>query len=301
MKYLKLIGYQDLLMIAVIQILIKYFFFVPFHINFTLNNFGTSLLILGTLSIAAAGKIIIALNNMEADRINGKLLVGKSISEKTAYTLFICLNVLGVGIGFYLSNSVGHPSFSALAILISGLLYMYATNLKRQLIVGNVVIAILSSSVIVVMALYDLLPAITPENRVTQHTIFSILLDYSFLAFLLILLREIVRDQIEMNGDYKTGNKTLPVTLGRMRTNKILFLLVFLPLGSVIYYMYNYLFGNQLIVVYVLISMLAPLLLFMVKILSVETHKKYVRLYWVLSVSIWFSLLSVGLYKYILL
>lgn len=303
MNYLRLIGFHDLLMVAVAQILIKYFLFAPFQIDITLNGFGIFLLIFATLCIVAAGKIILAINNVEADKINrpDQMIIGKSVSEKNAYTLFLVLNVLGVAIGFYLSNLIGHPGFSALAIIISGLLYIYATYLKKQMIAGNVVIGILSAMVIIVMGLYDLLPAIVPENQATQHTIFSILLDYALLALLLNWLREMVKDQANVDGDHKAENNTVSVSLGKKRTGKIMCALGLLPLAAVIYYMYHYLFGNQAIVLYALILIVGPLLYFQVKILNAETEKDFSQLYWVLTFTMWFALLSIGLYQFILL
>lgn len=300
MKFLKLIGYQDLLMIAGVQILIKYFLFIPFQIDYALNNLGTFLLILATLSIAAGGKIIIAINNTEADRINEKLLVGTFISEKKAYNLFFGFTILGVLIGFYLSNVIEHSAFSAIGILVSGLLYLYATYFKKMLLVPGLVIAALAALPILVMAIYDLLPAITSENKATQSTIFSILLDYALWAFLLTWLREILRGQLEMNGDHKIGNQTLSVTFGKNRTNKILFVMAFLPLICLIYYMAHYLFGNQLTIGYVVLLVLGPLLFFIAKILSAQSQKTYRLLFRALSVCMWFSLLSIGMFTYIL-
>src|SRR5690606_456610 len=100
-------------MIALVQLLIKYAFLEPFGALTSLNFSGIMLLILATVCIAAAGNIINAINDLETDVINkpNKIIIGKSISEKTAYNLFIVLNVLGVGMGYYLSNAVGRSGF----------------------------------------------------------------------------------------------------------------------------------------------------------------------------------------------
>lgn len=300
MKYLRLIGYQDLLLIAGVQIAIKYFLFVPYQIEFALNSLGTFFLVLGSVSIAAAGKIILALNNIEADRINEKALIGSAISQKFAYNLFMGLNILGVGIGFYLANSIGHPEFSALAILVSGALYIYATYLKKQLIIGNLTIALLSTLAVISMGLFDLLPTITAENQTTQHTMFSILLDYSILTSLLVFIREILSDQLNLKGDHKAKHHTLPVAIGKNRTKTILFILGFIPLLSIAYYLYNYLFRNQLFIWYILLLVIGPLLYFLAKIISANTKTDYLKLRKALTFSLWFALLSLILFSYIL-
>lgn len=303
MKYLRLIGYQNLLMIAAVQLAIKYFLFLPFQIDITFNGLGISMLVLATLCLAAAGNIIISINNREADKINDRNnpIVGNSISVKTAFNLFIGFNVIGVGIGFYMSNLIGHPGFSALFIITSALLYVYATYLKKQLIIGNVTIGILAAMCIVLLGLYDLLPAITPENKATQNTIFSILLDYALLAFLLAWLREMVSDQKNVDGDHKAGNDTLSVSMGKTRANKCLFALTLLPMAAVIYYMYTYLFGNTAIILYALFFILAPLLYFWIKIISAKSNKEYAQLHFILTFTMWTSLISIGLYQFILL
>lgn len=303
MNYLRLIGYHSLLMIATVQLIIKYFLFVPFQIDITLNGLGIALLIFATLCLAAAGNVIIAISNTTADKINHSKnqIVGNSISEKSAYNLFIALNILGVGIGFYLSNIIGYPGFSALFIIASVLLYVYATYLKKQLVVGNVVIGLLAAMCIILLGLYDLLPVITAENQATQNTIFSILLDYALLAFLLNWLREMTQDQKNIDGDHKAENLTLSVSIGKERTNKCLFGLAVLSIAGVIYYMYTYLFGNTIIVLYVLFLIVAPLLYFLIKILSAKTKKDFSHLYLILTITMWTALFSIGLYKFILL
>ncbi len=116
MKYLNLIRWKNLLIIALVQILIKYALFLPFNIDITLNWFGFTLLVLSTLCIAAAGYVINDVYDVETDLVNrpDKVIVGKSVSEKTANNLFIILNVIGVLIGFYLSHLVGKSGFLAL-------------------------------------------------------------------------------------------------------------------------------------------------------------------------------------------
>lgn len=303
MNYLRLVGYQNLLMIAAVQLVIKYFLFVPFQIDITLNGLGIVLLIFASLCLAAAGNVIIAISNTVADKINHpkKWIVGNSISERNAYNLFFGLNILGVGIGFYLSNIIGHPGFSLLFIIASVLLYVYATYLKKQLVAGNMVIGILAAMCIILLGLYDLLPAITAKNQATQNTIFSILLDYALLAFLLNWLREMTQDQKNIDGDHKAENLTLSISIGKERTNKCLFGLAVLSIAGVIYYMYTYLFGNTIIVLYVLFLIVAPLLYFLIKILSAKTKKDFSHLYLILTITMWTALFSIGLYKFILL
>ncbi|HET8809650.1 MAG TPA: geranylgeranylglycerol-phosphate geranylgeranyltransferase [Flavobacteriaceae bacterium] len=303
MDYLKLIGYKTLLMIAATQILIKYFLFEPFDIAVSLNEIGFFLLLFASLCLAAAGNCILEISNREADLVNQpeKVIVGNSISEKFAFNMFIGLNIVAVVIGFFLSNAIGHPGFSALFIIVSALLYLYPTFLKKQLIMGNMFVGILAALTIILLGLYDLLPAITPENQNTQHTVFSILLDYAVFAFLVVWLREMVNDQKNMDGDHKAGNASLTLSFGKERTNTIIFIFTLVPLASLLYYMYSYLYGNQTLLIYLLAFLVGPLLYFLIKILSAKHAKHYVHLRRVLSFVMWAGIVSFALYKFLLM
>jgi 4-hydroxybenzoate polyprenyltransferase len=208
---------------------------------------------------------------------------------------------VGVGSGFYLSNVIGKPGFSAVFIIISALLYLYATYLKYIMVAGNLVISALVAFSIIIVGLYDLLPAITAENQQTQSTIFSIILDYALFAFLLNWLREMVKDQEDINGDYKAGRNTLPIAIGSKRANLAIFFVGLLPLAAVIYYLYNYLFENLWAVLYALIFIVAPLLYFLINIWTAETKKDYYKLSSLLKIIMLLGIVSLGLYKFILL
>ena len=86
-----------------------------------LNTFQFALLVIATLSIAAAGNVINDIHDVKADAINKptKVIVGENISEKNAYRFFFTLNILGVFSGFLVSNLVGKPVFATLFIIIS--------------------------------------------------------------------------------------------------------------------------------------------------------------------------------------
>lgn len=301
--FLKMIRYPNLLMIAGTQYLVKYFLLEPFGIAVTLDRWDFLLLVLSMISLAAAGNIINDIHDVETDRINKpkRTRIGTAISEKTAYNWFFALNIIGVGIGFYLSNLVGQPSFTALFILPSAFLYLYATELKGTVLVGNLVVSIMVAMIIVMVGIFDLVPAITPQNRTTQKVMFSILVDYAMFAFLINFLRELVKDQEDIKGDYNSGMKTLPVVFGRERTNNLIFFFTLLPLTGIVYYIYTYLSQNEVAVMYALVLILAPLLYFLVRITGARDKKQFHHLSILLKFILAAGLVSIGLYRFIIL
>ncbi|CAH8283348.1 4-hydroxybenzoate polyprenyltransferase [Mariniflexile fucanivorans] len=289
-------------MIAIVQLLIKYALLEPFGVQTSLNILGISLLIFASICIAAAGNIINDIYDIETDFINkpDKLIVGKSISEKTAYNLFILFNVVGVGIGFYLSHLVGRSAFFSLFVIISVLLYVYATYLKQTLLIGNIVISVLVALSLIIVGIFDLLPATTSLNQQMQLTFFKIIFDYAVLAFIINLLREITKDLEDINGDYKAGMNTLPIAIGTERATKVLFVLSFIPLFLVGSYIINSLYKNYIAVIYFLIFIIAPLLYITIKFFSASTKKDFHHISNLLKLVMFFGMLSLLLYKYIL-
>lgn len=266
----------------------------------TLDTFQFTLLVIATLCIAAAGNIINDIYDLEIDKINkpNKVLINKKISERTANRLFIVLNVIGVAIGFYLSNSIGKSGFAALFIVFSALLYLYASYLKGMLLIGNLLISFLVAMSLIIVALFDLLPAITAQNQTVQSAVFKIVLHYSLFAFLINLIREIVKDLQDINGDKNGGMNTLAIALGRKRTIMIVFILsVFMVLGVVLY-MYEYLYNQQVLLLYFLFAIVAPLMYFCIKAWSAETLKEYAFLSNLLKIIMFLGICSIPLFSF---
>ncbi|MBT8304589.1 MAG: geranylgeranylglycerol-phosphate geranylgeranyltransferase [Bacteroidia bacterium] len=302
MNILNLIRWKNLIMIIAIQLLLKYALFHPFGIDITLNAFGFGLLVLATICIAAAGYIINDIYDLEADTINkpDKVIINKNISEKSAFNWFIGLNIIGVGIGFYLSNLVGRSGFTILFIGISILLYLYASSLKHMLIIKNIIVALLISLCIIIVGLFELLPAITRINQETQLTIFKIVLDYALFAFVINLIREIVKDIQDMDGDQKVGLKTLAVTFGKKRAKHVGFALLILFIVGVSYYVITFLYKQQTAVGYFLLFVIAPLIYASIKLFTADSLKEIEHVSSILKLAMIFGMLSLLLYPFIL-
>lgn len=297
-----LIRWKNLVLIALVQVLVKYALFDSFNIQLTLNTVQFIMLIVSTVSIAAAGNIINDIYDIETDLVNKpqKVIVGKSISEKKALNLFIILNVLGVGLGFYLSNTIDRSGFAVIFVIISALLYIYASYLKQTLLIGNIVVSMLVGLSILIVPVFDLIPSITNSNRELYLDIFKIAFNYAVFAFMINLLREIIKDIEDINGDYKAQMKTLPIQIGRDRTTLFVFALSFVPLIAVVHYIISYLYNYLFATVYFLLLIVGPMLYFTIKTFSAEQKKDYQHLSMVLKLIMLFGVLSLLLYPLVL-
>ena len=293
--FLKLIRFQNLLILALMQLLFRYVFFKLQNIPSALADWQYSLLVLSTILIAAGGYVINNVFDQNTDLINkpNHVIVGKTISETNAYNLYLGLTASGVAIGFYLSNVVEKPGFASIFILVAATLYLYATSLKQMLVIGNIIIELLLSFIVVIIGIFDLFPTIHEGNQQQMGVVFSILLDYALFTFFLNFMREIVKDLEDFDGDYNEGMNTLPIVIGKLRTAKIVFGISFIPIIFMLYYINKYLLELVFTTVYLLLFVVGPLLYFAVKIWTAKSKKEFHMLSLLLKCILLFGVLSI--------
>lgn len=285
--YFKLIRPINILMIIYVQVIIKYILFGKNGVLVALDDFQFALLVLATVLIAAAGNVVNDIFDVNVDSINkpSKVIVRRVITERAAYNFYIILNVLGVAVGFYLSNQLGRPGLAAIFIVISALLYIYATHLKAMLFVGNILISLLVAMALLVMILFDIFPVIDVDNRELQLQCTRIILLYAGFAFFINLIREIVKDMQDVDGDQNGGRSTVPIVFGRSRTTSIVFVLGIIALLGILFYTYKHVVHFQTVtIMYFIFFVCAPLLYFCIQAWDAKTKRQYGRLSTILKI-----------------
>lgn len=173
-------------------------------------------LTLATACIAAAGYIINDYYDVKIDAINKpeRMVVGKVIRRRRAMFAHLLLSFTGVAIGLWLSIPVGLINFGAVMLL-----WGYSARLKKMLLVGNITIALLAASMLLVVAVY-------------ASTLNKITIGYASFAFLISLIREIIKDMEDVKGDASFDCRTLPIVAGLRNTKLVLypFISIFLAL-----------------------------------------------------------------------
>lgn len=302
MKYLQVVRYQNLLLLALMQLILRFSFLKEQNCSLALSDFQYVMLVLATLFIAAGGYVINDIFDQDTDAINKpeKVIIGKTIKEGQAYNLYAGLTIIGVCIGFYLSNAIDKPNFAALFILIAAALYFYATTLKQMLLIGNIIVALLLALSVLIIGIFDLFPVTNAENQRQMIQIFSILIDYAFFAFMLHLIRELTKDLEDIEGDDHQGMNTLPIRLGISKTTKLIAVLSLIPIGLYLTYMYRYFVLNNLhfITIYSLIFIIAPFLYFTIKIATAKTKTEFHHLSIVLKWIVFFGLFLLPILTY---
>ena len=64
-------------------------------------------------------------------------------------------NIAGVAAGFYISWKAGYIWMGILFLVVSGLLYFYSASYKRQFLIGNIIVALLTAMVPMLVVFYE--------------------------------------------------------------------------------------------------------------------------------------------------
>ncbi len=280
------------------QLVIRFGYLELVNIPLSLWYWQYSLLILATVLIAAGGYVINDIFDQETDAENkpNKVIIGKSISESKAYIIYASLTITGVACGFILANSVEHPNFAVVFVLIATLLYFYTSTLKQIALVGNIVVALLLAFSVIIIGMFDIFPNTFDMNRQQMTLAFSILLDYAKFAFIINLVREIIKDIQDIKGDNSQGMRTLPIIIGIPKTKIFSFILLLLPSLYLLYYSKTYLFENNLFygLAYILSLVVAPMIMCLVQIWIAKDNNDYKKISMFLKWIIFFGILSIA-------
>ncbi|RYY21493.1 MAG: prenyltransferase [Cytophagaceae bacterium] len=166
------------------------------------------LLVLAALLVAAAGYIINDYYDVKIDAINrpNRLVVGRLLRRRHAMLAHLVLSAAGVGLAVL--SGAGKRQALLLGVVTMGaalLLWGYSARFKRVALLGNVSIGLLTAALV----LLPELQLLTGRKAVWL---------FALAAFLLTVVREIVKDIEDMRGDAQHDCRTLPLVWGVARS-----------------------------------------------------------------------------------
>lgn len=279
--FFKLIRWPNLLIVALTMILMRYAVIEPVisKINVVLNG-GTGeaiplvlkfpwydflILVIATLFITAGGYVINDYFDIKTDLINrGEVIVGTKIPRRQAMRWHNFLNIAGVAAGFYISWKAGYFWMGILFLIVSGLLYFYSASYKRQFLIGNLVVALLTAMVPMLVVFYEW-PALYRYNALNAvvppqlDPVFYWVGGFALFAFLTTLTREIIKDIEDFEGDMAYGRNTVPVVTGIL-TSKIISIFLILITIALLYIVWNFFLHDKITLIYVSCVVVLPLL-----------------------------------------
>jgi len=184
------------------------------HMNFLI-------LVLITLLIAAGGYIINDHFDVNTDRKNkpGKNMLEGKISVRIALRTYYIINGIAILAGFYLAYAAGSFQLGLIFPAIIGLLWFYSSRYQRMPFWGNLIVALLSAMVVLIIWLFEFFMLLRNGgdfvNVIGQFEVINkYVWAYALFAFLVSLFREMLKDIQDMKGDMTMGYRTLPVIWG---------------------------------------------------------------------------------------
>jgi geranylgeranylglycerol-phosphate geranylgeranyltransferase len=223
------------------------------------SNFPLGILIIAGLSaalIGSAGNVINDYFDLEIDRVNRpeRAIPSGAISQHAALIYGNILFFLGI----FLAAEISIPLF-LIAFFTSLLLFIYSYKLKRLPLIGNITVAFLTGLVFI----YSAIAAGNWAGGIVPFVF----------AFEINLIREILKDIEDIEGDRLNGLKTLPVSIGKDFSKKLIFILTLILLITtpVPFFVFEY---NTLYILLIILFVDVPLLYFLV---SLQKEKSNIR------------------------
>ena len=248
-------------MIIVMQCIISIAITQIENVEITLSRLGMLFLILATILIAAGGYVINDIYDVVADKVNRgkKRIVGNVVDDKQAKLLYFGLTFTGLGLGFILTNLMAQPVYFVYFLLSAGLLYLYARFIKKVALVGNVLVSALVGLSVILVPLFELVPVIQDGNKEEQLGAFMVFFSLGVFAFVMTLVRELVKDIEDIQGDHVAGYKTLPIILGAQRTARVAVILTLVIITFISWYTFTYVYNSKIAVATVFFAIIGPL------------------------------------------
>ncbi len=214
---LSLIRYKNILMTIGIQLLVCYRFIPK---STLLENIS---IILGTALIVSGGNMINDYYDLEIDKINkpSKTLFTSIFSPTTFLTLYFTLSILAILLGIM-------SSFK-LALFFSGIiivLWLYSWILKKKILIGNFTVALLSGLTLLSVGIY-------------YNQYHPILWLFTVFSFMMTLVRELIKDIEDIEGDLQGGCLTFPVLHGISKSKILLYFYLLLINLLLVYFLIN--------------------------------------------------------------
>lgn len=282
---IRLIRYKNILFILLIQKLLEYAIMTPILASFGFREIDTRgafwLLNLSTIFLAAGGYIINDYFDVKIDEINRpqQVIIDNGISRRQALRWYQTFSSIGFAIGVILSFWVNSLTLGFIIASIAGLLWFYAASYKRQFLVGNIIVSLISGlSLLVVAILCMALLEQSYSNLLLLQTpiplkIYAWIGGFSSFAFLLTWIREIIKDIEDIEGDQEAECRTMPIVWGVRKSKMTILTLILLVISLLLFLYSRYIdFGKDTTIIYMLFAIIIPLLI--LSILVIKADKK---------------------------
>lgn len=243
------------------------------------------LLITASVLIAMGGYVQNDYFDVKIDSINRPedVLIGKSISKQKATLIHLLCTSTGMLTGLGLSMMLKSPPLAFIFVATPGLLWFYSASYKRQLIIGNLVVAFISALSIITVALSEIALLKMYYNDLIQNssipaTLYAWTCGFAFFSFLLTWILEIIKDMESEYGDKELECRTMPIVWGKKNTKIWLITLIILTAALLFIAYFQYIkFSGNLTLRYIIFGFVLPLGILTYLLVNAKVPSDYSR------------------------
>ncbi len=286
---LHLVRWPNLLVVAATMTAMLAFVIHPL-LGRTIFAAGLSLwaflmLVASVVLITTGGYIINDIADINPDSVNkpGKNVVGEGISTQIATRLYWITTIMGLALGTLFSYQLQQINYSLIFLFSAGLLWFYSQKYKCQPLVGNIVVAALSSLSFGLVWLFSFF-ALSNQAEVFASVQLSfpfitrVVLIYAAFAFLVTLFREVVKDLEDYGGDYRFGCRTLPVAFGTIVARVVALITGYITIAGMIWVTWSFYRSGYVVLAIWFVLMALMMFWMLVKLHRSEEKQNYSRL-----------------------
>lgn len=279
-----MVRFPNLIFIGLAQILFQFsVYYVLYPEKYSSSDIiHFSFLVLASVFIAAAGYVINDYFDINIDEVNKprRMVVDKVISRRWAIAWHLMLSFVGIVL-----TALAVPLLNKWYIVLANifcvaLLWLYSTNFKRKLLVGNIIISLLTAWTILVVFFSKVSIADAIGMGEEHHEkFFRIAFLYAGFAFISSLIREAIKDMEDMPGDEKYGCRTMPIVWGVNATKVYVAVwLIVLVVILILVQVYVLQFRWWLPVLYCTLLIILPLIIIFLKLFKAKTVEQFHKL-----------------------
>jgi len=283
----RFIRLPNLVIVVLIEFLLRYGVIKPILFKGR-EEFMTSLpdfciFSLITVLLAVGGYVINDYFDLKADRINrpDQLVVSRLVTPRWAMKIHLLVNSIAVILGFYLALRIQSLWFGLLFPCGALFFWFYSARWKQFFIWKNLIVAFISASLIMLVLLFEFFHLrLNPEYFSTVigilDSVLRIFLAYAVFAFMVSVIREIIKDMQDLEGDEKTGIRSLPAVIGIALSKVFVIALLAITMMMLLYVeSIIYRLGMELLFWYFLITVELPAVFLIVVVMRAKEKNAF--------------------------
>ena len=289
MKVLKKDQVQMMLQVMAVVLLFRFVLFEPLITVLGLSKPYYFAFLLAVASIMYGGVLLYKIVLQEE-------FPDKHIEQNTekAYYKYLAVNVIGIGISFFVASSMGMTYYFGFFLALAAILYLYITQWRKILLFDNIVYSFIICFSFFMLVIVDLMPSLQKQEALNpmKNQLLMISLQICTLLWFLYFIKTIVMDLRFMELDIKHGRKSLATIHGRIVGAHRTTYLAILPLLLIIAFCAIHL-NLPLLIGYIGICVVLPYLFYLQKLYKATTTEDFEQVNNILNIIIWLTIFSI--------